>query len=165
MTTDGGGWTAIMNPVNPLLGNYSLGAKMTVYTSTSNCRVENFGTSGGKWIYANSYVCAGDTSYVQLDWTNILNASEVLLRAVGNGMYYNITLNGDGIISTAIVYNAFALTGQSCGTNMCWNTDTFRNNSIPIKKNFSGNLIIKAGGRGNGFKWGGAGSIWGVLVR
>ncbi len=131
------------------------------------CPVENTAVEGGKWIYSYSYVCGfwHEYSYVELNWMNVLGADEVLLRAVGNGDSNFVTLNGASVVDNANSKNAFALTGQSCGVNVCWANDAFRNNSVPIQHTFSGNLQIKAGGNTDAYTWGGSGSIWGVLVR
>ena len=39
------------------------------------------------------------------------------------------------------------------------------NDSVPVQESFSGNLSLKAGGTSDAGSWGGAGSLWGVLVR
>lgn len=138
---------------------------MATYGSGANCRTLHNAKQGDKWFYSLSYVCAYDYSYSILNWENNAGTHEVLFRAVANGNNPIITVNNSNVINNKNGKNAYALTDQSCGSNGCWNNDAFRNNAIPVKKVFSGNLIIYAKGQADGWWWGGSSSIWGVFVR
>jgi hypothetical protein len=121
MTTAGGGWTALVNPV---MG--SLPAKVATLTATT---VDLSGTeacpdpppvmyppgNNGFWGI-QAYGCGNVTFQLTLSWTNTLAAKDVMFTAVVQGdTAHTITLNGTSIPSDAndAGMNCFAWNGTS----------------------------------------------------
>ncbi|MFN0246850.1 MAG: fibrinogen-like YCDxxxxGGGW domain-containing protein [Kofleriaceae bacterium] len=135
MTTDGGGWTALLNPVFGSLPPSSLDLVTTVnvLSGTQSC-----GPTVGEAIMANgwhgirSYACGSVTFSLSLSWENTLAATDVMFVAALQGEAVR-TLSVEGAVlspnatsldpgnATCAFYNASGQTA-ALGLNTCWTT-------------------------------------------
>ncbi|MCT4637771.1 MAG: fibrinogen-like YCDxxxxGGGW domain-containing protein, partial [Bacteroidales bacterium] len=178
MTTDGGGWTALLNPVDNNLSAAHPDVQATQYASCSNC---NSGAAlkqdDGENII-QIYRCGDCSAWAKLSWTNTIDAKEVMFRAYAHAYNSNsyIYLNGSvAHTSTACgSSNKFALGDNSvCNTLICASTSWLTSKPSLIR-DFTGNLTIQVGGVSSGQNingcynhtgWGGGGRIVTVFVR
>jgi hypothetical protein len=132
MTTDGGGWTALINPVTMSTSTiYGITISRTVLSGTGTCNGEPSFTSSANGFYrAHGYACGDHKIRWNIDWPNILDASDIRFTATLQGQQVQtLVLNGENLpysgFSNAYMKCAFwnavgALT--SPGTNQCSNT-------------------------------------------
>jgi len=168
MSTSGGGWTYLMNPNIIGLNTYSLGmSSLLNYGGGTECLDVNIEKNDANWHYIKVYICGSSNRYIQTtsSWINTLGATQVLFRGTSGGNSNYININGGSGINYSNSKNSFALTSGSCGTNTCWDSEAFRNDSQPTIKSFLGDLSITTQGYSDANSWGGSSSIWGVAVR
>ena len=126
MTTDGGGWTSLINPrfldLDPTYPTLSGSGSMS---GSSSCQPDIYYSYGPNLHKVRGYVCGYATATYQIIWPNELNATDVMLIGVLQGVStYTMQING-----TSIPYDAFISGNGNCAF---WNgngsTDTFANN-------------------------------------
>ena len=152
MTTDGGGWTALVNPQNVGLSSThpNLTNSATALSGTGSCPPTNSITSGNGWYAVRGYACGVFTGQFNQMWSNDIGATDVMFTAALQGQQTRtLSING-----TNIPYDAFSNAYMKCafwngtgassspGTNSCH--DTMLNVPPHVYNNqFSGNLTIQ----------------------
>jgi hypothetical protein len=115
MTTDGGGWTALLNPTSMASTKHpGLAATTNVLSGTQTCGVSSVPTpfNANGWHGLTSYACGNVTLELALTWPNAIAATEVMLVATLQGeSTRTLTINGTAVTASA--------TGTDAGGATC----------------------------------------------
>jgi hypothetical protein len=154
MTTAGGGWTALLTPINAQSTTYpDVMMSTTVLSGTQSCETSTvpsyFDANGYNGI--RSYACGVVTFRLDIAWTNTLAATDVMFVATLQGeSTRTVELNGtsiaadatalDGGGATCAFYNGTAAT-TSPALNQCYTTSL---NAAPhvVTSGLTGNLAL-----------------------
>ena len=164
MTTDGGGWTTLVNPMNvpgisPLHPNVALSGMHLPQGITligllrPNCfqgMVDIDVASGNGWYAVQGFLCsiAGGQSYAQFNqsWFNDIGATDIMFTAALQGsQMHTLSINGTSITYDVYSNCAFwngAGAAVSPGVNQCYSTMLNVEPHI-YNDQFSGNLNIE----------------------
>lgn len=144
MTTDGGGWTALLNPkIDGGTGEVTTPTLPMTYPGlvTDTSLVSGDGGDGcytapaymfeaNGWYGASTYACGNSTKRLAIRWTNVLGADDVMFEATEQGYHTRtLTINGASIPADAATdannmcafWNASA-SSSTATVNNCWST-------------------------------------------
>lgn len=153
MTTDGGGWTALLNPANNTkLSNVAFPGVTKAFkllSGTQTCTTTPAYFVANKWNGIRAYACGYATIKVSVSWSNILGATDVMFIAALQGeTQHELSINGQKVLHDAFTsgymkcffWNSTA-TSATPKPNQCWSTSL---DALPhvYKKKYTGNLTI-----------------------
>ena len=155
MTTDGGGWTAILNPTNAKnltkvsFPGFSKSFKQL--SGTQGCKTNPAFFVANNWNGIHAYACGDAVIKVSVSWTNTLGATDVMFIATLQGeKQYEVSINGKKTPHDAssngymkcFFWNA---NGKSSTPklNQCWSTALDAQPHV-YKNAIKGNLTIDA---------------------
>lgn len=135
MTTDGGGWTALLMPTSSTIAqDPTLMASAATLTGTHTCESLTVPTAfaANGWNGLRSYACGNVTFALTLQWANTLDATDVMFVAALQGEVTRmLTINGTSVAAnatstdaggaTCAFYNATGATA-SPAVNGCYET-------------------------------------------
>ena len=152
MTTDGGGWTALVNPQNVGLGvtHPNMSESSAHLSGSGSCYPSNSVSSGNGLYSIRGYACGNYTGQFNRMWANDIGATDIMFTAALQGQQTRtLSINGSNI-----PYDTFSNAYMNCafwngvgavsspGTNLCH--ETMLNVAPHVYNNqFSGNLTIE----------------------
>ena len=153
MTTDGGGWTALVNPQNVSGLDYlhpNVSESATHLSGAGTCYPTNGIDYGNGWYAIRGYACGNFTGQFNHYWTNDIGATDIMFTAALQGQQTRtLSING-----TNIPYDAFSNAYMKCafwngtgasagpGTNQCHSSKIDVAPHV-YNNQFSGNLDIQ----------------------
>lgn len=98
MTTAGGGWTSLLNPVS-MVSATAPGLTMhpRVLSGTESCKGTDQLRSVGGWNTVSHYHCGNVLGFSRYSWRNALGAQDVLVQATVQGHTARVRINGRNV--------------------------------------------------------------------
>ena len=153
MTTDGGGWTALVNPFDPNLERPlfpGVAHSAVALSGSGSCPPTTQIVDANGYYGIHGYACGNFTAKWTIGWTNILGADDVMFIATLQGQSIRtLTVNGSNM-----PYDAFSDAYMKCafwngtgasvnpGTNQCHNTYLTAPPHV-YRDSFSNDLVLQ----------------------
>ena len=105
MTTDGGGWTALINPSDMEAVNIpGLEISRTVISGSGGCnQPPDISSSTNGYYRAVGYACGNHTIEWRINWANVLDATDIRFTAALQGQHVrNLSLSGVSLAPDAV---------------------------------------------------------------